>query len=372
MSKYFGTPFAESGDKTTIPDAAQAGGEVSYAEGFTVDYELDQTSNPNAKDITRDEFNQLGNDVTGALKDIQEQGIRFYTGDVNYPVSARVIGSDGNIYKCLIANGQSSTVVDPVGDVTGTWISNGEASMQKGAVFGGSASNGSDSDHDIDISKFSCAGKNNSFIASSSVITKAIDSVYVKSAAGGLDANDTLTADTTYHCLAILFDDNVVDWAFTTDLTGASLLTISGAIDVQHLWSVVTDSSSNIINFNSDGHEYCEYLQPILEFSGGSTTAVVTDAITVPVGIKTRVDLNVYTLVNGAHYFFNPDATEITGSVSASPLMTWGMTGATNDQGGSKVSGIMTNELAQIKRQSPISITLRYATVGYSFKRGQL
>lgn len=122
MSKYFGTPFADSGDKTVIPDAAQAGGEISYAEGYTVDYTLDQASNPSAKDVGRTEFNQLGNDLSGAIKDIQEQGILFYRAVINFTVNAISVGSDGEVYKCLIANGPLSTVVDPVGDVTGTWI----------------------------------------------------------------------------------------------------------------------------------------------------------------------------------------------------------------------------------------------------------
>ena len=121
MSKYFGTPFAESGTKTAIPDAAQAGGEVSYAEGYTIDYTLDQASNQNAKDIEIDKFNHLANDLSGAIKDIQEQGILAYRADVNHPVGAVKVGSDGKPYQCLIANGIDSTVVDPVGDTTGTW-----------------------------------------------------------------------------------------------------------------------------------------------------------------------------------------------------------------------------------------------------------
>ena len=124
MSKYFATPFADSGDKTAIPDAAQAGGEISYAEGYTADYTLDQASNPSAKDVGRAEFNQLGNDLSGAIKDIQEQGIPLYRADVNHSANSRKVGSDGEVYKCLIANGPLATVVDPVGDATGTWSDN--------------------------------------------------------------------------------------------------------------------------------------------------------------------------------------------------------------------------------------------------------
>jgi len=142
MSKYFGTPFAESGTKTTIPDAAQAGGEVSYAEGYTNDYTLDQTSNPNAKDIEIGKFNQLGNDLSGAIKDIQEQGVLAYRADVNNPVGAVKVGSDGGLYQCLIANGIDSTVVDPVGDTTGAWkILFGFSSVTGSATFTNSTNN---------------------------------------------------------------------------------------------------------------------------------------------------------------------------------------------------------------------------------------
>jgi len=49
----------------------------------------------------------------------------FYIADVNYVVNSRAIGGDGNIYKCLISNGPATTIVDPVGDVSGTWIADG-------------------------------------------------------------------------------------------------------------------------------------------------------------------------------------------------------------------------------------------------------
>lgn len=45
-----------------------------------------------------------------------------YTSYYNYTVGDRVIGSDNLEYKALITNGPNSTVVDPVGDSTGTWM----------------------------------------------------------------------------------------------------------------------------------------------------------------------------------------------------------------------------------------------------------
>ena len=61
---------------------------------------------------------------------IEKQGITFYRStESEYPVFARVIGSDGNLYKCLIANGTDTAAVDPVGDVTGTWLLSGQNEM---------------------------------------------------------------------------------------------------------------------------------------------------------------------------------------------------------------------------------------------------
>ena len=55
MAKFFRIPWATAGDKTVIPDPVQGGGEVSYTQGFGPDYELDQSSDPNALDVPRPE-----------------------------------------------------------------------------------------------------------------------------------------------------------------------------------------------------------------------------------------------------------------------------------------------------------------------------
>lgn len=124
MSKYFKTPFAASGDKSAVPDDLQLGGEVSYTEGWTPDYEADQNTDPNAKDVERQSENGIKHDITEALKEIQEYGYKVYAADVVYPVGGRAPGSDGNVYRAAIENGPSTGagVVDPVGDNTGTWV----------------------------------------------------------------------------------------------------------------------------------------------------------------------------------------------------------------------------------------------------------
>jgi len=57
--KFFKVAFAQSGDISPIPDAAQVDGSISYTEGYGLDYELDPTSDPDAKRIGRTTFNDL-------------------------------------------------------------------------------------------------------------------------------------------------------------------------------------------------------------------------------------------------------------------------------------------------------------------------
>ncbi len=70
-NRYYKTPFAESGDKTEVPNVS-TGGAVGYDTGFGPDYELPQGT-VNRKRIERDMWNGLQNGVTGNLKQWQEK-----------------------------------------------------------------------------------------------------------------------------------------------------------------------------------------------------------------------------------------------------------------------------------------------------------
>lgn len=110
--KYFINPFAEAGDRATIPDDVQPSGSVSYAEGFGIDYELDQTSNPNAKDVPRPESNELYYQMTLALQWFQQWGVpRFITsadnGGVAFPYEKNAYalydpGTGLQVYQSLV------------------------------------------------------------------------------------------------------------------------------------------------------------------------------------------------------------------------------------------------------------------------------
>ncbi len=69
-NRYYKTPFAESGDKTEVPNVS-TGGAVGYDTGFGPDYELPQGT-VNRKRIERDMYNGVLNGVTGNIKQWQE------------------------------------------------------------------------------------------------------------------------------------------------------------------------------------------------------------------------------------------------------------------------------------------------------------
>lgn len=115
--KYFVEPFANAGDVAAIPDPTQGSGVVSYEEGFGAKYQL-VDSDPSSLNIPRDQFNQLMLDITGAIQQIQQNGIPYFiTTAMNdgspfpYTVNAIVYQpSDGNVYQSTIG---SNTNVPP-------------------------------------------------------------------------------------------------------------------------------------------------------------------------------------------------------------------------------------------------------------------
>lgn len=117
MTKFFETPFAQAGNKTAVPNALQPDGSISYTEGWSADYELPNTD-PDYKPIGREQTNQMFFDITEAMGLVQREGILFWDTTFAYSQHARVIGSDGQVYKAVIAN----TGNDPTTDLGTNWI----------------------------------------------------------------------------------------------------------------------------------------------------------------------------------------------------------------------------------------------------------
>lgn len=113
MNKFLRIPFAENGDKISIPDASRADGYVSFNEGWGGDYERDLKSDPNAKPVGRKEMNGVLNAITTAIRQYQTTGFpEFITaadnGGTAYQYAAgTVVQYAGKFYVSLIANNTS-------------------------------------------------------------------------------------------------------------------------------------------------------------------------------------------------------------------------------------------------------------------------
>lgn len=121
-SKFFGIPFAVSGDKATIPEDTQPSGAISYTQGYGPDYERDPETDPLAKRVPRDETNELYYQITNALRFLQLYGApEWYAVDdngdpVSYPLTARVrhdAGAGMQVWCSLIANNTATPGSDP-------------------------------------------------------------------------------------------------------------------------------------------------------------------------------------------------------------------------------------------------------------------
>lgn len=109
MNKFFRVPFALSGTRTPVPDAADPSGFVSYIEGYGADYQRPKTD-PLSKNIERDKMNEIFFDITTAVSELQAQGVPdFITTALNggspfsYAKNALVRWTDGEIYVSLVA-----------------------------------------------------------------------------------------------------------------------------------------------------------------------------------------------------------------------------------------------------------------------------
>ena len=72
MSKYFKIPFALSGERVTIPELQQSGGEVSYTIGYGNNYQLPLTT-AGALAIERTKMNELFYEITLALAELRKR-----------------------------------------------------------------------------------------------------------------------------------------------------------------------------------------------------------------------------------------------------------------------------------------------------------
>lgn len=111
-------PFADSGDKNSIPDSSGGLGFASWQEGFPA-----ITGTPFAQGGVapkRADFNGIFNALSAATVWAQQGGVYAYDATTDYEVG-NITEKSGIIYICKTANGPSSAVKDPAADTAETY-----------------------------------------------------------------------------------------------------------------------------------------------------------------------------------------------------------------------------------------------------------
>lgn len=108
-----GAPDVPGGGTPPTPLVTYAKSDLSLAEIVA--------AWPYTKIVDSATHNELLRRLTALMIDLEQGGILNYSALTDYVVGALAQGSNGELYRTLIVNGPASSVVDPVGDATGTW-----------------------------------------------------------------------------------------------------------------------------------------------------------------------------------------------------------------------------------------------------------
>ncbi|MEF9678890.1 tail fiber protein [Pectobacterium aroidearum] len=76
--KFFRVPFAQSGDRQTIPEATPSDGSISFPSGWGSDYAKDPEVDANAKFVAREAMNAILYAITNAVRQYQVFGFPEY------------------------------------------------------------------------------------------------------------------------------------------------------------------------------------------------------------------------------------------------------------------------------------------------------
>lgn len=115
---FYRTPFASLGDKTAVPNTA-VDGSVNYSSGFGPDYELALGTDPDAKAVPRDPFNQILFDITSNLRQYQLFGFPEWVeasqnGGVAVPYSSGAfVRWSGGVWFSLVDTNTAEPGTDP-------------------------------------------------------------------------------------------------------------------------------------------------------------------------------------------------------------------------------------------------------------------
>ncbi len=129
-------------------------------------------------------------------------------------------------------------------------------SAPRGYIDGLILSNDADTEHDISVSPGVCKDSTNAdVIRLAAAIVKRIDAAWAVGSGNGGLFSGSVAVDTWYHVFAIIKDsDRSVDVGFDTSVSAANIP--AGYTNFRRIGSVLTNGSSNIINFIQMGDTF--------------------------------------------------------------------------------------------------------------------
>jgi hypothetical protein len=249
-----------------------------------------------------------------------------------------------------------------------------------GFLAGGILSNGTDTDNDIDISKYAARDAADSLTITGNAITKKMDEVWDSGTNfGGLpSALFPVTFVKWYHVFVISnADGTTVDAGFDTSLTASNLLSDSGLTLYRRVGSVYVNAGGTVDQFYQVGDSvFWDVMVNAWTVSGGGTGRA-THTVRTPLGLETVAMMTIGLADNNgknvALLITNPDQTDTSPQTSSAAHIRVNADGSDNDNAWSTVF-VKTNSSSEISRRissSQGSTTSYGITQGWIDRRGQ-
>ena len=251
-----------------------------------------------------------------------------------------------------------------------------DAGLPRGYLSGMGLSNATDTEHDITVAVGEVRDNANAVdIVLASAMTKRIDATWASgSGNGGLASGVSIATNTWYHVHAIVVSGSV-DIGFDTSVTAANLVANNSASAFRRIGAVLTDGSSNILNFIQDGDEFIFKAQIVNINATAIGTSRVTQAVSTPLGVQTRAILGLVGQVASSNSgvrvtLTHPDVTDATPTNQNANNA--GENSSNNNgtfAGGTHI--VLTNTSSQIAIRQDFDSTVSMNTNGYYDRRGQ-
>ena len=254
-----------------------------------------------------------------------------------------------------------------------------DAGLSRGYLSGvGLSNNSSDSEHDIDIAVGEARDTADGVdLTVSSTLTKRIDATWASGSGNGGMANGvSLSTNTWYHVYLVELDAGGTDAGFDTSTTAANLVATSGVASAyRRIGSVLTDGSSNILNFTQFQNEFIFDVQ-INNVNGSALgTSRVLQAVSAPLGFETQAILGLLGVVAGSNSgvritLTHPNVTDAT-PASANSNNAGENSSNLNGTFAAGTHIVRTNTSSQVAFRQDFNSTVYINTNGYYDERGQ-